>query len=494
MNSTILNGGLEPLLQRPKWLWRVSLQPGESLTSLVCRQSRLCEMKPAQLLRSAHLPAGVELGDMDVTTDTHFLQELSHRLGVSFLDLQRCTLRDYQSAILPPALRASQMGSHRLPRLRQWILPYGWMFDNGVNHPRAGGIPYCPYCFGESEDPWFPLVNRFALTVVCRQHRVFLWDSCPKCRAPLSPFQLLKEGDWTFAAKTDLCLNCKRTPGTFLPQEDLHSSIQLAPPGLVRFQVVLISALSGESIEVPQVERMPAARFLAGLRHCLTAARFLLDLGIKAGYGVESLLTGTPGQLFGSKSNASIEFLSLSDRVETIQWLGWFFDAPLDRWHQVLGMPNAPRDLKKRARHPWEHIDDNGAHLERTTALGKSYHRYQANPVDAVSRFFDATALLGLTQDVVRSLLGGISEKKYLNWRHRPGLTIPANSRHRMEHFLRIWDGATTLFGSEEGAKKWLLATNRHPLMQGLPPVYFLARDPDGSRFEFVSELIGRRD
>ena len=482
-----------PFRAGSEWLWKVKMHPGESLTSLVCRQSRLCELSVRQLLHAMHLNVGTKLSDLDVAADENLLQELSQRLGIPYLDLRRGMLGEYQAAILGPALHAHQMDGRNLPRHRQWILPHGWQCDNWVNSPRPGGIPFCPMCFRETDDPWFPITHRFSLVVVCLRHRVLLWDSCPRCAAPISPFSLVKGLDWSFISDGPLCTKCGSPPEPVPTSVPLPPAVEPASMDLVRIQSILLAAFSGQAVDVPQVGRMTAARFLSGLRHCLTAAGYLLELGIEAGTGVESLFGSPPGLLFRSKHKPSIEFLPLAERLRRIRWIGWIFEAPLDRWHLILGMPAAPHDLKKRTRHPWELIDERGEPQERSTALGKSYHRHRANPVPTVQRFFKVTTILGLTHDVTRSVLGGIPEKKYQNWRRLPSLTIPASSHHRMEHFLRIWDGVMDLFSTEEQARRWMVTTNRHPMMKGLPPVYFLARDPDGSRFDFVSELIGRK-
>lgn len=294
-------------------------------------------------------------------------------------------------------------------------------------------------------------------------------------------------------AKGKLCIHCIENSTSNPIDLTRFPKAQLASQELLHIQSILVGAFLGKSVDVPQVGIMSSARFLGGLRHCLTAIGYLLDLGIEVGAGVESLIKAPPGLLFKPKHKLSLEFLPLAERYKRTLWIGWFFEAPLDRWHIMLNMPSAPRDLKKRTRHPWELIGDHGEPLERSTAIGKSYHRHGENPVTTVHRFFKVTSFLTLTHDVIRSVLGGISLKKYESWRRLPSLSIPASCHRRMEHFLRIWDGVVDLFSTEEQARRWMLTRNNHSMMEGLPPVYFLARDPDGSRFVFVSDLIGRK-
>jgi uncharacterized protein (DUF2384 family) len=226
----------------------------------------------------------------------------------------------------------------------------------------------------------------------------------------------------------------------------------------------------------------------------LTAANFLVELGLEAIEGVETCFESVPAPLFKEKHYPSIEFLPLTERRRRLHWIEWLLQAPLDRWHLILAMRGAPAVMKKRSRHPWEHLGEQGEPLERSSSLARSYLQHASNPVRTVRKFFGIMELLGLTHDVARSLLGGITEKKYQNWRRLPSLRIPAHCHHRMEHFVRIWDGVRDLTSSEDLARRWMLRRNRHPMMEGLPPVYYLARDLDGSRFELVSQLLGRKD
>lgn len=468
------------------------MQPGESLTSLICRQSRACFMTPRQLFTAMNLRLYGPLGDLDVASDGNLLLEFSQRLGIPVENLQKGLLDGYQAGFLSPALREVQKGQGRLPRHRQWVLANGWQNNPWPSEPRPGGIPFCPLCFQENRDPWFPLIHRFCTTISCERHRVLLVDACPRCGYPVSPFTLRDSGDWSLRTDGPLCTQCLDADGRLRRTDASALRIEPATFEIVRIQGQFLAALTGKRVNVPQVGEMSAKRFLAGVRHGLAAANFLLGLGLEAGEGVEARFGSAQPPLFREKHQPSLEFQPLAERRRWLLWIDWMMHAPLDRWHLILGMPGAPTVMEKRSRHPWEHIGEEGEPLERSSPLSRSYHKHLANPVGQVNKFFMVVETLGLTHDVARSILGGISERMYQNWRRLPSLRIPAACHHRMEHFLRIWDGVLDLNASVDAARRWMLRKNRHPGMLGLPPVYFLARDMDGSRFEAVSQLLGR--
>lgn len=468
------------------------MQPGESLTSLVCRQSRACLMTPRQLFTAMNLRTCSQIGDLDTEMDKNLLIALSIRLGIEVETLRKGLLDDYQSKFLNPIFLEIQKGRGRLPRHRQWILANGWQRNPWQKMRRPGGIPYCPLCFKENNDPWFPLFHRFCTTLVCERHRVILVDECPRCFNPISPYTIHENGDWTLRTDRPLCIHCLGDDNHLCSINNHKTKIEPAPIELLRIQEYFLQALQGNRVYVPQVGEMSAVRFMAGVRHCLTAANYLLGLGLEARDGIESMFRSAQPPLLRDNRQPSIEFLPIGERMRRLLWFEWIIRAPLDRWHLLLAIPGAPMVMLRKCRHPWELIGEDGIPLEKTSSFARSYRKHEINPIGMVTKFFDIVNNLGLTHDVVRSLLGGISEKKYQNWRRLPSLRIPAQSHHRMEHFVRIWDGVVDLTSSTDAAKRWMLRKNRHPSMLGLPPVYFLARDPDGNRFEAVSRILGR--
>lgn len=477
-----------------EWLWKVPLNNGESLTSLLARQGRLCDMEIRPLLRAFGLPSLPSHGfDLDIAPPESLLEAVSLRLNISYSKLRASTLCDQLPGLLPSGLQSIHLGRAWRPSHSPWILPNAWQFPNGANVPRRSGIPFCPLCFADEDDPWYPVINRCSSTVVCTRHRVMLSDYCPRCSAPMTPMTLVHGGNWNASSGPPLCVACSTKPLHIGEGGRPWPAVQQAPPFLVQFQSLLNGALYGQKVEVPQVGRMSSRRFLTGLRYANTAAGHLMERGLEASLGIEQSFPQIPDLLFPPKRALSLEFLPLNDRIRRIKWFAWLFERPLDRWHLLLQVRGMSRVLPKGARHPWDGVGDDGSLAERRTWIGKSAHTRLLHPPAEVEQFFSILQDLDLTPDVARSLLGGISLGEYNAWRSRPSLRIPFHCRHRMEHFLRIWNGLITLFGSSDQAKRWLRVRNQHPMLEALPPIYFLARDPNGRRFEFISDLLGRQ-
>jgi hypothetical protein len=486
--------GVPPLDPRrgPRWLYRVEMYPGESLTSLICRQSRANGLNVRQLLQAMGAGEGRRLWDLDVGADESLINEFAYRLSTAPVDLNCGMLTEFISRNQKPGARLP-LGRGRLRgRQNQWILPNGWQSPDGVNKPRPGGLPFCPWCFLEAGEAWFPLLHRFSLITVCLKHHVELWDRCPKCRAPLSPQSVLANKSWDFGGRDPYCASCLKEG---IPRDwraKCQGMLICASKEVVKINQSLTRSFWGQSVEVPQLGTMTSTQFLAGIEHCMTAARFLLGLGLEAESGIAAAFQFQPPLPFWGWGQRCVEFLPLEERIRRIRWVSWLYEAPLDRWHLILKIPLAPAGLRKRSRHPWELIEKPCTPGLRAHANGNSKTKHNERDEARNKYFLRITQLLGLSNDVARGLLGGMTEMRFLHWMINPSIQIPAGCLHRLDHFLRIWEGALLLFGTENKVKRWILEPNRHPQMQNLPPLFFLARDPDGSRFELLSSWIGR--
>lgn len=343
----------------------------------------------------------------------------------------------------------------------------------------------------DADHELYRLTHRFCTTVICSRHKVYLWDSCPCCGSPISPFTLRRGTDWAMDEIQGACTECLN-PGRQRKAKSDTSIVRLAPREMVGFQGVLELALTGQDITVPDLGRMSARKFLTGLRFANSAATFLVDRGMSPGDSSGDLLPGIPRPLFPPKKNQVLEHLPLEMRIKRIEWFAWIYSRPYDHWHRLINIPGMTSVLPKRSKTPWDLINENGVSLEGRSWVGRSEKVFQAHPTETVERFFRVADLLCVPYGAVAGLLGGeISYKKYLAWRNRPSMRIPAKSLHRVEHFIRIWEGLVSLFGDEKAAVAWMVNPNKLPAMNEVAPIYWLSQDPDGKRFEFATQMLG---
>jgi hypothetical protein len=111
--------------------------------------------------------------------------------------------------------------------------------------------------------------------------------------------------------------------------------------------------------------------------------------------------------------------------------------------------------------------------------------------VPGIKQFFALVDLLEMNDLALGGLLGGVTPGKLRHWRNLPSLRITTIAKHRMDHFLRITDGATRLLNGQEGALRWFRTASGHPVLSGHTPLEFLTKDSTGEGFEFLSRWIG---
>ncbi len=464
---------------------------GESLTSLVCRQARHVGLSLKGLLRALGWRRLKGTLDLDIAPPDQIVNTMSISMGIPLKSIQGVALDQLLTNSLPASLLRMSVGHSWRPRHSPWILPNAWQFGITLSDRTLGGIPYCPLCFSSTPDPGFPVTHRLSITVVCPMHNILLKDACPTCGYPLGPGTILADADWSLGEGSRVCVNCPKVPGADGAQILPVDPPLRAPRSLLNFQEVLHRALWGHPIEVPQIGTMSGIRFLNGLRYINTAAGFLLDHGLEPSTLSEVRLCEIQPLMFRSKVQPSIEFLPIVERVKRIAWFAWVYEFPLDRWHVLSSIPRIPKVIAKSLRHPWDGVGESGEFTHHGHWHNQRRAQREQVDVEGVNRFFDIASQLNLDDTSLKGLLGGVSAMQMGHWRGLPSLRITTDAKHRMEHFLRIMNGASGLLGDYESALRWLKRKNSHPRLDDKSPIQFLIEDDSGERFEFISRLIG---
>ena len=111
--------------------------------------------------------------DIDKCADDKILKELARRTETPLERVRATTLATYEGLLYE---------QHNARGNTSWIMPLG------VYHRvrRLHGTQYCSRCLIEDKAPYFRRAWRLAFVTVCIKHRCLLFDSCPRCYAPIN--------------------------------------------------------------------------------------------------------------------------------------------------------------------------------------------------------------------------------------------------------------------------------------------------------------------
>lgn len=473
------------------WLFRVAMEEGESLSSFFSRQARLNEMKLAEAMRLLGWFGGIPFRmDLDVQPDERVLRAASMAFGIPVEGLRAGTLGTILKVVVSPTIRASHLGHNWRSRHLSWVLPKSWLYGKGVVGPTRGGIPYCPICFAESRDPWFPITHRISLILTCGRHGVWLRDDCPRCGHPVGPMALIANGDWSQSKPGPLCIYCQfRYQGNREPAQ--VDRVEYADEPQLEFQQLIRAALRGEPIQLKGIGPLTAAQFLGGMSFIKTVVNYLSDQGLNPPTLDGASEPSNQAEVKRSSSQPSLEFISIAERRRRLEWFQWACERPLDRWHVMRRNVKGVIHITKTKSHPWEGVAPDGEFLKSCTWQYGRQQRTQQARLDEVTGFFHVAQYLGMNDREVRDLLGGgISTRECLIWRNLPSRRVPTECRHRMGHFMRIWSTAVEAGGNDEAAKLLLTQSSGHSRLNGLSPMQFLSGDQTGNALEQVSDWV----
>lgn len=475
-----------------RWLFCVQPIEGEALSSLLSRQAHFSSVSLGALLKSVGPEGYRRTIDWEVNPPEEALASLADRFGVDRGVLQQGLLTDRLLAISPGSHKANLLEHDWRPRHSTWLLPSAWLGLKDPFEDRESGIPFCQACMMESEATWFPAINRLSFMVGCARHRILLRDSCPRCEHAYSPGTTTPTNGWVGPDSEPLCIRCPNQLGPGNQGERSGLEAMGVSDSTLCLQKAMLEATEGRRIQVPQVGTLTPQQFMAGFRFINTAASFLLDHGIEAHPMVAESFRSLAPMLFRSKGQGSFEFCTLQDRARRMDWMAWVFERPLDRWHLITEIRGLPASIAKASRHPWEGIDEFGVPSKYSSWHRRAHRKLENANFEEDRRFHAVIHSLGLKQGEIRAFMAGMSERQFMHWLARPTQRVPTKLQHRIEHFLRIWDGVCALLGDENASRSWFNTPSLHPKLAGDSPMGFLTRDMDGGDIEFLSTWLGK--
>lgn len=476
------------------WLFRVPYHEGESLLSLASRQIRLCEMTLPSFIQVVGCKKSFGwYPELDIAPRKSLIQGMASALSVPTSELRGGTLDQILRTVLSPSVQQAALGHHWNPRHLPWVLPNSWQYGRTPTGPSSGGIPYCPLCFSLTEDPWFPIENRLSLTLICRNHGVWLRDDCPKCGSPIGPMTMLGRADWSLGDDRPLCTSCNSAElvGTYNPFPD--HLVEPADEHEIAFQTALHHVFLGLGIEIKGVGPLRPSQYLSGLRYASTMISYISKEGWTYPPEHSKMPQRSAIRAARSKVNQTMEFLPLALRRLRFKWMRWICDEPLNRWHVLRQLCGHKALLNKSWAHPWEQIEIDGEFLKAGTWQHANSNLTAKANLGQVKEFFDLTTELDLNLPLVCGLLGGgVSLHACKVWRNIPSRRMPCECRHRINHLMRIWSDLMSILGAKGAAIHWLKSTDTLPELHGQSVLAFLCEDPTGNNLEFISRAIDK--
>lgn len=114
------------------------------------------------------------------TTDSD--RGLSVQRAISAAQWLECTPEVVHAATLQDLVDRLSGHAARYRPVLPWILALG-----NRNRQRYAGLPCCPQCLADDQEPFFRRTWRLAFVVGCEVHNTRLIDRCPYCHALIAP-------------------------------------------------------------------------------------------------------------------------------------------------------------------------------------------------------------------------------------------------------------------------------------------------------------------
>ena len=133
--------------------------------------------------------------DADLEADSGFINAVSIKSGIPPDALVQMTLKSYEGWLFESICPKN--------RGTPFVNPLGMRGRRN----RLPGMRFCPQCLLEDEQPYFRKQWRLSLSVACLKHQCFLFDRCPHCNEPVTPYIACKTGF------LGLCPACKKDIG-----------------------------------------------------------------------------------------------------------------------------------------------------------------------------------------------------------------------------------------------------------------------------------------
>ncbi|MDP9606927.1 UNVERIFIED_ORG: hypothetical protein J2W38_006747 [Variovorax paradoxus] len=158
------------------WAFRIIPQPGELLSSYLCRAAAAHGASPYSFCRTHLEDAAFWARDVDRGVARRHENNFRDLAQVDQEAVRQMTLSAWAAALTPSGYRSAGVAA---------VIP--WINAAGVFHRtrRLHALQYCPECL--SERGCFARYWRLSFVVACDRHRRLLLDSCPRCDAPIIP-------------------------------------------------------------------------------------------------------------------------------------------------------------------------------------------------------------------------------------------------------------------------------------------------------------------
>jgi hypothetical protein len=93
----------------------------------------------------------------------------------------------------------------------------------------------------------------------------------------------------------------------------------------------------------------------------------------------------------------------------------------------------------------------------------------------ALKAFFNITGRWGVRDEEARSLLGGVSNGPYYNWKKQPDRLLSADVLTRISYLIGTFKALNILYG-EKLADEWVQLPNTNRIFAGRTPLDYMIR------------------
>jgi hypothetical protein len=236
---------VNPRPPRP-FLRRSSLQPGESLPSLLARLAELNRYSRALLFSLCFEAEQVGRSIRRLDNDDHPVKAATYErlailTGLPAPELHAATIHRYAPPFIPPHLHQRRQWAFGEPTLPHWPNAYNPDFR------ASRRAQFCPTCLNEA--PYHRLIWTPIAIAACLRHMCMLVNRCPRCEHPVSipmiitthcqtcganlleaPARSLAEDDFGLFSQRSLCAWLEGTP---LPLCPWATSLPAHPPAVL---------------------------------------------------------------------------------------------------------------------------------------------------------------------------------------------------------------------------------------------------------------------